>query len=69
MTDKLETAPEPVYSCSALLNQVEQDLGNAENAPEFFALQARQSALLSLLNCGIEYTTLSKLNKIAKTDT
>ena len=63
------TSPPPSYSCSELLNQTEQQLNNAEDYAEFDAMSRRHSALLSLLNCGIEFTTLEQLNKIAKTDT
>lgn len=65
----LNRISDPVYNCSELLNQTEQDLGYAENVSEFLAMQARQSALLTLTNCGVEFTTLAQLNEIAKTDT
>lgn len=60
---------EQQYSCSELIVTAEQDMELAESAKDFLAAQARHEALISLLNCGIEFTTLNKLNKIAKTDT
>lgn len=60
---------EQQYSCSELVVIAEQDMELAETAKDFLVAQARHQALISLLNCGIEFTTLNKLNKIAQTDT
>lgn len=54
---------EPVYSCSELLNQYENDLEFA-SASDFQMLEHRIDVLLTLINCGIEYTALSQLNQI-----
>lgn len=54
---------EPLYSCSDLLEQYEDDLEHA-GATDYQMLEHRISVLYTLINCGIEFTTLSKLNAI-----
>lgn len=54
---------EIVYSCSDLLEQYENDLEHAD-ATDYQMLEHRISVLYTLINCGIEFTSLEKLNNI-----
>lgn len=58
MTNQVET----VHNCAELIEQYENDLEHTTS--DFQMLQHRIEVLTHLINCGIEYTTISKLNQI-----
>jgi len=54
---------EPVYNCSDLLLQYENDLEFASEH-DFQMLEHRIEVITSLINCGIDFTSISQLNQI-----
>lgn len=53
---------ETVYRCSELLDRCEQEI--AHTTSDYQMLEHRIEVLEYLLNCGIEFTTISQLNSI-----
>ena len=53
---------ETVHSCSDLLDRCEQEIETTTS--DYQMLEHRMEVLEYLLNCGIEFTTISQLNSI-----
>lgn len=54
---------ETIYNCSDLLAQYEQELETVSKH-DYQMLEHRIEVLSALINCGVEYTTIAKLNQI-----
>lgn len=59
----MNDTPEAMYNCNDLLQEYQSYLEHASNA-DYQMYEHRIDVLISIINCGVEYTTISKLNQI-----